>query len=121
MATAAALAVSVGLPAHADNGTDTAPLREAVSAEGIIEHLEALQAIADANGGTRAAGTPGYQASAQYVEQQLRNAEVLEQTADAIAHATLTFAETTSAVNGTAKGGGSGVADLQFKGAHALK
>jgi hypothetical protein len=46
---------------------------------------------------------------------------VLEQMADAIAHATQTFAETTSAVNGTSKGGGSGSADLQMKGDRALK
>ena len=31
----------------------------------------------------------------------------LDQMSDAIAHSTLTFAMTTSAVNGTAKGGGS--------------
>ena len=74
IATATALVVSVGLPAYADNGTDTTALRDAVSADGIIQHLEALQAIADANGGTRAAGTPGYEASAQYVEEQLRAA-----------------------------------------------
>jgi len=36
------------------------------------EHLSALQKIADANGGTRAAGTPGYRASADYVAKQLR-------------------------------------------------
>ena len=41
--------------------------------------------------------------------------------ADAIAHSTLTFAETTSAINGTAKGGGSGTADFEFKGSHARK
>ena len=35
----------------------------------IEAHLDALQGIADANGGTRAAGTPGYDASADYVEQ----------------------------------------------------
>jgi hypothetical protein len=45
---------------------------------------------------------------------------VLEQMADAIAHVTLTFAQTTSAINGTAKGGGSGNADLTGKGDHAL-
>ncbi|HSP75048.1 MAG TPA: PA domain-containing protein, partial [Cryobacterium sp.] len=69
--TAVALSVSVGLPAHADNGTDTSALREAVTATGITEHLLALQAIADANGGTRASGTPGYEASAVYVENRL--------------------------------------------------
>ena len=35
----------------------------------IEEHLNALQAIADANGGIRAAGTPGYDAAADYVDQ----------------------------------------------------
>ncbi|MCY7325738.1 MAG: M20/M25/M40 family metallo-hydrolase [Microbacteriaceae bacterium] len=68
---ALALVVSVGLPAHADNGTDTSALREAVSADAILEHLEELQLIADQNDGNRAAGTSGYEASAVYVEQQL--------------------------------------------------
>ena len=40
---------------------------------------------------------------------------------DAIAHATLTFAMTTSAVNGTAKGNGAGSVDLEFKGNKLLK
>ncbi|MEP7379672.1 MAG: M20/M25/M40 family metallo-hydrolase [Chloroflexota bacterium] len=35
----------------------------------IRQHLDALQQIADANGGIRAAGTPGYEASADYVAQ----------------------------------------------------
>jgi Zn-dependent M28 family amino/carboxypeptidase len=74
LVTVTALAVSVGIPANAATGTDTTELRDAVSAEGILEHLEAFQAIADANGGTRSAGTPGYEASAQYVEEMLRNA-----------------------------------------------
>ncbi|WP_307094102.1 M20/M25/M40 family metallo-hydrolase [Arthrobacter sp. V1I9] len=37
-------------------------------------HLEALQKIADQEGGNRAAGTSGYEASARYVEDQLRAA-----------------------------------------------
>lgn len=37
------------------------------------DHLEALQAIADEHG-DRAAGAPGYEASAQYVEQRLESA-----------------------------------------------
>ena len=40
---------------------------------------------------------------------------------DAVAHATLTFAETTSAVNGTGKGKGTGTVDWQYKGNHALR
>lgn len=70
----AALAVSFAVPALADNGTDTTALRDAVTAEGILEHLDALQAVADANGGNRAAGTPGYEATAEYIEEQLRAA-----------------------------------------------
>ena len=39
--------------------------------EGVREHQAALQAIADANGGTRAAATPGYNASVDYVVKTL--------------------------------------------------
>lgn len=38
-----------------------------VDAGRVVEHLEALQAVADANGGNRAAGQPGFQASVDYV------------------------------------------------------
>lgn len=44
-----------------------AKLLECVTLEGVREHQAAFQAIADANGGTRAAGTPGYDASVDYV------------------------------------------------------
>jgi hypothetical protein len=47
--------------------------------------------------------------------------DALDQMSDAIAHATLTFAETTSAVNGTAQGGGSGTIDFTLKGNRAIK
>jgi Zn-dependent M28 family amino/carboxypeptidase len=54
--------------------TDSSALRQAVTVEAIRTHLEALQEIADANGGTRVAGSPGYDQSARYVEQKLRDA-----------------------------------------------
>lgn len=41
--------------------------------------------------------------------------------ADAVAHSVWTFAKTTSAVNGTARGGGNGSATLEFMGAMLLK
>ena len=44
-----------------------AKLLECVTLEGVRAHQAALQAIADANGGTRAAGTPGYDASVKYI------------------------------------------------------
>lgn len=51
-----------------------AELEEAVSVEGIREHLSALQDIADANDGIRAIGEPGYDASARYVHDRLEAA-----------------------------------------------
>lgn len=45
----------------------------------------------------------------------------LDQMADAATHAVLTFAMSTSSVNGTAKGNGSGQADLDYKGANLRK
>ena len=42
-------------------------LEDAVTNENVLEHLEAFQAIADANGGNRYAGLPGYERSAEYV------------------------------------------------------
>jgi hypothetical protein len=43
-----------------------------VTADGMLAHLRALQDIAGANGGNRAAGTPGYDASVDYVAKVLR-------------------------------------------------
>ena len=42
--------------------------------DGAFRHLEELQRIADANGGNRALGTPGYDASVEYVARTLRGA-----------------------------------------------
>jgi len=53
--------------ASSDNGVDSSQLRTAVNSSGIVNHMAALQAIADANGGTRVAGAGGYDASAEYV------------------------------------------------------
>ena len=64
-----------------ESATSSAPVRgtaeqvaRAVTAEGLHAHLIALQRIADENGGTRASGTPGYDASVEYVVEQLRQA-----------------------------------------------
>jgi Zn-dependent M28 family amino/carboxypeptidase len=54
--------------------TDTTALRNAVTVGGIMAHEEEFQNIADSNGGTRVSGTPGYDASAAYVEGKLRDA-----------------------------------------------
>ena len=46
-------------------------LLECVTLDGVRSHQAALQAIADANGGVRAAGTPGYDQSVSYVVSKL--------------------------------------------------
>jgi Zn-dependent M28 family amino/carboxypeptidase len=68
---AAVGALTCAATATAATPSDTKQLRDAVTAAGITDHLEALQTIADMNGGTRASGTPGYDASLAYVKEQL--------------------------------------------------
>jgi Zn-dependent M28 family amino/carboxypeptidase len=73
VATAAFLLVTpaVGAPpaaaCEARNNNQYDKLLECMTLAGVREHQAALQAIADANGGTRAAATPGYDASVDYV------------------------------------------------------
>ena len=77
---------AVAQPAGCDNRTNNsiAKLTECVTLDGVREHLEAFQGIADANGDTRASGTPGYDASAAYVAEVAEAAglEVTTQTFD---------------------------------------
>ncbi|MEU8266135.1 M28 family metallopeptidase [Sphaerisporangium sp. NPDC049002] len=66
------LPLVTALPVGAD--PDLTQLARTVTAPGVKQHLRQLQQIADANGGTRAAGTPGFSASRDYVAGQLRKA-----------------------------------------------
>jgi Zn-dependent M28 family amino/carboxypeptidase len=72
----AAAVVALALPTLSSTavGPDTTALRNAVAVAGIMEHEAALQTIANANGGTRASGTPGYAASVDYVADLLTGA-----------------------------------------------
>jgi Zn-dependent M28 family amino/carboxypeptidase len=54
--------------------TNSSQLQAAVTTQGILQHEQQLQTIADENGGTRAAGTPGYTASVNYVAKALTDA-----------------------------------------------
>ncbi|MFI6485031.1 M28 family metallopeptidase [Nonomuraea sp. NPDC050663] len=45
-----------------------------ISVDNVMDHLQAFQAIANAHGGNRAAGEPGYDASAAYVATRLQQA-----------------------------------------------
>ena len=66
------LAVPAAAPALAAPPDDTsAALQRAVTLDGVLRHTRALQQIADVNGGSRVAGSPGYDASAGYVAGQL--------------------------------------------------
>ena len=76
---ALAAALSIGalgvVPvAGAAPAIDTSALTTAVTVEGVRAHQAAFQAIADANGGTREASTPGYEASADYVAELMEAA-----------------------------------------------
>jgi Zn-dependent M28 family amino/carboxypeptidase len=62
------------VPSSAPELGSAGRLAEAVRAEGLHAHLSALQRIADENGGTRASGTDGYDASVAYVVHELRRA-----------------------------------------------
>jgi Zn-dependent M28 family amino/carboxypeptidase len=80
---AVTLAAAIGLARTAVAGPQScdsrvnnthAKLLECVTLEGVREHQAALQAIADANNGTRVSGSPGYDASVAYVKQRMEAA-----------------------------------------------
>ena len=63
-----------GERAPANKAADyAADLQSKVSVDATMAHLEKLQEIADANGGTRVAGSKGYDASVDYVAELLRD------------------------------------------------
>ncbi len=76
LATATALTLSLSSTATArpDNHNRSERLQKEVTLDGVMRHLDALQEIADANDGNRAAGLPGYDASADYVTERMRRA-----------------------------------------------
>ena len=67
VATVTTMLLGTVVTANAAVPTDTSELREAVTADAIMDHLAELQKIADNNGNTRASGTPGYDASVDYI------------------------------------------------------
>lgn len=71
-ASAMALPLVSAAPASAD--PDPAAVSKSITAPLVKRHLEKLQEIADANGGTRASGTPGFDQSVDYVAGKLRKA-----------------------------------------------
>jgi Zn-dependent M28 family amino/carboxypeptidase len=76
VATTLALLLAQPAPAGATSLDDAFAkiLVKQVTGKNAAKHLTALQQIADANGGNRSAGTPGYKASRDYVADKLRRA-----------------------------------------------
>ncbi|MFI5986320.1 M28 family metallopeptidase [Streptomyces sp. NPDC051555] len=68
------LTASPATAAPARDGKLAKELVEEVTARGAYRHLAKFQQIADANGGNRAAGSPGHAASAAYVHDTLKKA-----------------------------------------------
>jgi hypothetical protein len=74
-ATAALVVALIVAPvASAIDKVNTRELRKGVTVDGILEHQRAFQDIALAHDGNRAARTPGYDASVEYVANRLRRA-----------------------------------------------
>ncbi len=71
---AAVLVLTIVGPASAVDDIDSTRLRKAVTVGGILAHQRVFQRIANQNDGTRASGTPGYDASADYVKKTLKKA-----------------------------------------------
>ncbi|RBQ21832.1 aminopeptidase [Spongiactinospora rosea] len=86
LATALALPLAFAPPASAQSGPVAdifaKLLEKTVTGANVKKHLDALQSIADANGGNRAAGSPGYDASVDYVAGKLRKAGYRVKTTD---------------------------------------
>ena len=57
--------------ALADDIQDTQGFRKQVKLAGIREHQAAFQSFSDEHGGNRVAGSPGYDASAEYVYERM--------------------------------------------------
>ena len=70
-APAASAAPPTGVICAARSNDNLNKLLECVTLEGVREHQAEFQAIADANGGIRQSGTPGYEASVDYVVERM--------------------------------------------------
>ena len=71
----AVLACVVIAPAATTAASDpAAQMRKIITVKGMLKHENALQNIANANGGTRVAGSAGYDQSVDYVVKKLKGA-----------------------------------------------
>ncbi|MFB9878067.1 M28 family metallopeptidase [Planobispora siamensis] len=87
LATALALPLAFTPAANASSGVDVPDvlanaIAHQVKGKNVKKHLDKFQEIATANGGNRAAGTAGYDASLAYVQDKLRKAGYRTSTTD---------------------------------------
>ncbi|WP_286329302.1 M20/M25/M40 family metallo-hydrolase [Agromyces marinus] len=110
-------------PTEFDGRSDYFGFIEAgIPAGGLFTGAEGIKSVEQAAryGGTAGiAYDPCYHAACDGIANV--SAGALDIMSDAVAHSTLTFAETESAVNGTGKGKAKGQFDPQFKGSNAVK
>ncbi len=72
---AALLVAAVAAPAaQADDISESKGFRKGVTLAGVREHQAAFQAISDASGGNRVGGSPGFNASRDYVMERMEDA-----------------------------------------------
>ncbi|MDO5630122.1 MAG: M20/M25/M40 family metallo-hydrolase [Mobilicoccus sp.] len=74
VAVVAYVAISQFARVQPPQAVDSDSLRAAITTERLVQHLDALQQIADDHDGNRQAGTAGHAASMDYVEAQLKAA-----------------------------------------------
>jgi Zn-dependent M28 family amino/carboxypeptidase len=111
------------LPASFDGRSDYfAFINNGIPAGGLFTGAEGIKSAAQAQvyGGTAGVAYDHCYHQACDTIGNLSNT-ALDQMSDAVAHSTLTFAMTTSAVNGTGKSGGSGTAGFAMKGHRFVK
>jgi Zn-dependent M28 family amino/carboxypeptidase len=110
-------------PTAFDGRSDYGPFIEAgIPAGGLFTGAEDIKSAEEARlfGGTAGeAFDPCYHAACDDITNL--NKTALDQMSDATTHATLAFAQTTSAVGGTEQGSGTPSSKLEYKGPHAQR
>ena len=74
MALAVLACVAIAPAATTAASDPAAQMRKIITVKGMLKHENALQNIANANGGTRVAGSAGYDQSVDYVVKKLKGA-----------------------------------------------
>ena len=115
---AATLMLAIGGCASSDTANSTKPvsapdfaasLRGRVTTDAMMAHLTKLQDIANANNNTRAVGTPGYDASVDYVVGKLRDKGFDVQTMQFDAHVFHSDPGSVTVADQEGRGAGAGV------------